>query len=760
MQLKSTFLFLYFVLLFSASAWAQNLFKGRVLDAQTKQPLPGANITLKEGSLTVTDSIGNFMFKDERESVEIAVSSVGYQTKIQTLRMDEFLEIYLELGDFELDEIVVRAYEENTSLSKVPTAVLTLQNRELNRFDNTSLLPALNTLPGVRMEERSPGSFRLSIRGSTLRSPFGVRNVKMYWNDLPLTDAGGNTYLNSLDFNNIQNLEVIKGPAASLYGAGTGGVILLGNPRQISKENSWQISSILGDYGLRGINGSLELNSLTNQTRLMYAHQQADGYREQSKMRRDVFNLQNILKASEHRTLAFNLFYSDLYYQTPGGLTLAQLNANPRQARPATPTLGSAVSQKAAIYLKTLYAGISQTYKFNAQWQNRTALYFTQNQVDNSAIRNYEKRIEPGFGGRSTTTYTFGKAKVNFGAEFQYGFNNTRVFGNRQGQLDTLQTDEEIKTWQYLVFGQLDWDLARDFYLTIGASYNRLKYNYQLINQLPLTTNVRRFDPVLSPRVALLKQFLPNLSVYTSISAGFSPPTIAELRPSAGGFNNDLNPEKGWNYELGTRGSLWRKKVNWDIVFYQFDLQETIVIRRAPDGAEFFTNAGNTRQRGLEAMINVQLIQKNQGWLQSLSLFMNYTYQDFRFRNYQQNNDDFSGNWLTGAPPHILVTGLDISTRWGVYWHSTYHFTDRIPLNDANTFFAAGYRLLSSRLGYKILINNKLNLDFWLGINNALNENYSLGNDLNAVGNRFFNPAAPRNFFGGLQIKWIFGRNN
>ncbi|MBP3840434.1 MAG: TonB-dependent receptor, partial [Chryseobacterium sp.] len=55
------------------------------------------------------------------------------------------------------------------------------------------LLESLNLLPGSKMEERSPGSYRLSVRGSTLRSPFGVRNVKVYLDDFALTDASGNT---------------------------------------------------------------------------------------------------------------------------------------------------------------------------------------------------------------------------------------------------------------------------------------------------------------------------------------------------------------------------------------------------------------------------------------------------------------------------------------------------------------------------------------------------------------------------------------
>ena len=123
-----------------------------------------------------------------------------------------------------LEEVTIRSYEANRPILQVPASVGLVMNSDLQRFSNTSLVSALNNLPGIRMEERSPGSYRFSIRGSSLRSPFGVRNVKAYWNELPLTDPGGNTYLNQLDANAINQIEIIKGPGSSLYGAGTGGV--------------------------------------------------------------------------------------------------------------------------------------------------------------------------------------------------------------------------------------------------------------------------------------------------------------------------------------------------------------------------------------------------------------------------------------------------------------------------------------------------------------------------------------------------------
>src|SRR5580765_3494197 len=126
-----------------------------------------------------------------------------------------------------LNEVIVKAYEQNRKLMQVPASIAVINKTQLSHFNNTNILPALNSNPGIRMEERSPGSYRLNIRGSSLRSPFGVRNVKTYYNDIPYTDPGGNTYLNQLGYYNFNSIEIIKGPASSLYGAGIGGALLI-----------------------------------------------------------------------------------------------------------------------------------------------------------------------------------------------------------------------------------------------------------------------------------------------------------------------------------------------------------------------------------------------------------------------------------------------------------------------------------------------------------------------------------------------------
>ncbi|HZX57184.1 MAG TPA: Plug domain-containing protein, partial [Mucilaginibacter sp.] len=149
-----------------------------------------------------------------------------------------------------LSQVTVKGYLIEQAVLSVPASVSVLSPAQLQMQPGASLVPALNTVPGVRMEERSPGSYRLSIRGSLLRSPFGVRDVKIYYDDMPLTDAGGNTYLNAIDVNSVQELEILKGPDGSLFGANSGGVVL------ISPVNRYNDSSYLsggistGSYGL------------------------------------------------------------------------------------------------------------------------------------------------------------------------------------------------------------------------------------------------------------------------------------------------------------------------------------------------------------------------------------------------------------------------------------------------------------------------------------------------------------------------------
>jgi iron complex outermembrane recepter protein len=660
-----------------------------------------------------------------------------------------------------LEGVTIRAYEADRPLLEVPASVGLIVQSDLARFSNTSLVSAVNSLPGIRMEERSPGSYRFSIRGSSLRSPFGVRNVKVYWNNLPMTDPGGNTYLNQLDANSISQIEIIKGPGSSLYGAGTGGVILLQSP-QLKNETSLTGSWLSGSYGLRSYQLAFNQGTENSNHHVSYQHQQADGYREQARMVRDQLNSTFSFSLGEKEKLETTIFYTDLYYQTPGGLNEAEFNANPRQARPAAGTQPSAVSQQAGVSLLSFYTGISHQYQFSKKLHNRTGVYGNFVQFENPSIRNYERRLEQNLGARSVTDFTFDvggwKTKLYGGGEFMRGYSPVKNYQNLQGYPGLLQGDDEIRTLQYSVFGQGELSKG-SWIITGGLSANWVSYRLLRLSDLPVVPQETTYKPVLTPRLAVLRKLNDAFSLHANASWGFSPPTLAEVRPSNGIFNTDLKSEKGMQLEAGARGYFINRKFFVDAALYHFALDETIVVRRDTDGADYFVNAGATNQNGAEVLLNWQPSLSISA-LSAFKVWTGITLTHYHFKDYEKDNVSYSGNDLTGVPKHVYTGGIDLTLRNGIYWHVTMNYTSSLPLNDANTAFANSYTLLGSRLGYKISSLKKMPIDIYAGADNLLDETYSLGNDLNAAGGRYFNAAARRNFYVGLRFDLALARRN
>lgn len=142
----------------------------------------------------------------------------------------------------------------------------------------------------------------------------------MYWNGIPLTDANGNTYFNEVAFNHVGKIEVIKGPSGSMYGAGTGGVVLLTSPLLKDKGKHFIFQSAIGSYGMFANDGSYSSSTDKSNSFISFSRQQSGGYRDHTNMRRDVINYAGILFISPEQNISANIFYSDLYYQTPGVL--------------------------------------------------------------------------------------------------------------------------------------------------------------------------------------------------------------------------------------------------------------------------------------------------------------------------------------------------------------------------------------------------------------------------------------------------------
>ena len=656
-----------------------------------------------------------------------------------------------------LQNVTITAFASGTKWKEVPAAVSLINSNQLSILNNTSLVPVLNTVPGVRMEERSPGSYRLSLRGSLLRSPFGVRNIKIYWNDIPLTDAGGNTYLQLIDINQLQSIEIIKGPASSLYGANTGGAVILhsGETNPIQKK-SFHASLGTGSYGLFNEQATWKYSNKFFSSTLQQTHISSNGYRQQSALRRDAIKWDVDWKINAKEKLSFIAFYTDLYYQTPGGLTQKQMDSLPTQARPHVGQVPGSVEQKAAVYNKTLFTGISLQSIINNHFDNTTSVTLNHTGFTNPFITNYEKRNEWNVAGRSSFKYHFEKNDYHFqwitGAEWQNNNASIDDYGNRKGVIDTVQFKDKVKAIQSFVFSQLSLQLKGNWLFQLGASYNQQLYTYKRLTDISQNENkTNKALSLLAPRLSILYKLNKDVSIYAIAAKGFSAPATAEVHPSSGSFNDSLHGEYGWNYELGFKGTLIHNRLLFDVSTYSFGLKDAIIRKGTNDNSEVYINAGSTKQKGLEFWLKGLLIKADHGFISSLSIWNSFSYQPYLFDNYKPSGKNYSGNKLTGVPRNINVSGLEVTSNKGMYLNIMLNNTSSIPLTDANDAFSKAYSLMQCKLGYQQKTKNFI-YHISVGVDNLLNETYSLGNDINAFGKRFFNPAPKRNFFAGLAV--------
>ena len=646
-------------------------------------------------------------------------------------------------------EVIVTGY----SLQKSPASVDTLQ--PLLHQPSFTLVSGLNTLPGVRMEERSPGSYRLSIRGSLLRSPFGVRNIKIYLDDFPLTDAGGNTYLNVLDASSISSMEIWRGPYGSLYGANTGGVVRIRSYEKKDTSNV-NVSVTGGSYGLFHQNIRVQQKWKKHFFTVNQAYQRSDGYREQSALKRQFYQASyhvDYIKGMQLKALAF---YSDLWYQTPGGLTLQQYQNNPQAARPAAGNRAGAEQQHAHVRNKMIYTGIAHEAKLGKHWRHVISVFTSQNNFVNPAIATYETRKETTYGTRTYLETSGAKSQRftwnwNVGLEWQKTKALISNYGNNSGARDTLQSQTDLNARQYFLFTQFSSTILGRLIVEAGLSFNNYRYMYRSKN-LNEAWTTQQFKPQLLPRLALSYKIREQLLWRVSISKGYSSPTIAEIRPNDNIVHEDLQPEYGWNYETGLR--FLTKRLQADIAVFYYELKQAIVSRSDVNGAQYFVNSGGTKQPGLETKLTYQLLQKRlHGLIRSVELKNSFTYYVFSFDQYKIGTDDYSGNRLTGVPRTTVITTMYIDLPKGLYVYVQYNHTSRISLNDANTAFASSYHLVQTKFGRNFTVKQNT-MGLYIGVDNLLNQQYSLGNDLNAFGGRYYNAAPLRNFYFGAAYRF------
>ena len=648
-----------------------------------------------------------------------------------------------------ISEVVIDGYRKpqkllNTTQSAAVTSPLIISQSSPNR-----MLESFNLLPGAKMEERSPGSYRFSVRGSTLRSPFGIRNVKMYLDDFLLTDVSGTTYLNRLDPALISKAEVLKGPQGGEFGAVTGGTVLL----KTQRNDVVEVALHAGSYGLFKENINVSETLGDHSLQIFQSFAVSDSYREQSAMKRANFFLQDRWKYSEKGDLNFLLFYSDLKYETPGGLTLAQMQENRRQARPGNNAQPGVVQQNSGIDNQYLLAGISHKYSFSPSFSHFIVVQSGFSGINNPFITNYEKKHENNFSGR--THFNFEKQSENWFLQtrtgIEGGYNSTllRNFTNNSGTRGNAMNFTEVSSSSGFVFLSQKAVFKDRFFIDAAVSANFMKYDWK--NIFPAAgSGSATFETQILPDLGAVWMITPDFSLRGKLGKGNSYPTLEEFRASDQVINPDLKSELGWNKEVGIR-KQFGNFLFAEVSAFDFRLKNAIVRKQNENGDEYFTNAGGTVQKGLEFILETKKFTINSNILNSVKLYFSGSLYDFTFQDYLHDGNDYSGNKMTGVPAKSLQSLMNIQLFNFMNIEYGNYFTSAFPLNDTNAVHAEEMIVGNLTARFSVPVQKK-NLNFYAQIQNIYNDDLVLGYDINAFGGRYYNPSAERNFAFGASF--------
>jgi len=662
----------------------------------------------------------------------------------------------LSLSVQQIPEIVVSDFDYSKPLLQRDGPASHIPESMGQRFPNRSIAYRLNTRAGVTVQERAPSSYRISIRGSSLRSPFGVRNVKVYWNGMPFTRANGVTPLQLLDPEMIGRTDILKGPMGSRFGAGNGGVLFFHRPAH--QHTGLDVGSTQGSYGLNRHHLHYRDTFQSGRIWLAHARQAWDGYRDHSAMQRQNTIAHMEWTPDDRQELSFSIFHSNLFYELPGGLTREQMMMNPRAAR------AGAESQNSSIDRSSTYFSGQHRMQWSKHWKSQAVIYLRTHQFDHPFILDYKQETGYGLGGRWSIQgqQQWGRHRFEFtaGMELQSEQTTAANFGNRNGQRDSLRFLDDLSVQTGFLYQEVRWKPSQRWTLTAGLSQNRSAYAIDRATAAgarPAQSGGDRYPIYLLPRIALQFQPNPQSTLFAHWSRGASIPTLSEVRTNEGSINRSLRPERGQNLEMG--GRLHHSRIQLNGSVYYFRLSETITNYTNPQGVVLFQNAGATDQWGAELEWKWQLLPWTHAMMADLHIQQALTYQSFQFRDYMRNDEDYSGNALPGVTPYTVFTQVYAESKMGIYTSISHRWTDRLPLNDANSVYQASIHFLTARLGYQFSLGPRLSGDLFAGIDNILDQSFSFGNDLNAFGQRFFQPAPGRNYYGGIRLQYTLPPN-
>lgn len=705
-------------------------------------------------------------------------------------------------GDIEEVKIHARAKvnKEREEFKRHAQSTETLSEYELNRNNPNLIEQSLSNIAGVQVEKRTIfGGQRIVVRGYGNDQKFNNWGIKMYWNNIPLTNADGITILDDVNFGFINNIEVIKGPAATLYGGGSGGAVRLYSRPSTKRGTSISEEFMTGSFGLFQTSTSITDVSDGHSITANYGHIGTDGYRPHGKSIKNFLNINGEVKLNQKQKLTLLASHGNSLEQVSGQISFEDYYNGIDNGNQAY------IRRGAKTKFVTTRVGLGHIWDINKNLSNSTTVFYTGTTSDRIAAGAYETYSAPNYGLRSVFNYSKDwdnfKSQTEFGIELQqsrslitnYRFKSVSIdeepiirplydgsyFKNLNNQSNYFAVEKlTYKPWELMFLA--------------GLSINEISYTRNDMLALPglfiiggvdrYNKNLsfdKKFKAVATPHFALQKTW-QNQIFNLSYSEGYNAPTSAtSFITGLNQTNNDLIPEKAKMWDLSVQGLLANTAIDYQFSLFSINVKDKLTqLRGVIPNAEltpysYWSNTGDQENKGLEMSAGYVYTPKS-SFLSKIRPFVSYTYNDFKYSNFKTYlasapTADYSGNNVVGVPKTKISLGLDFDTRIGLYWQNTYSYMGSVYSDFANGTKVNSFGLLNSKIGYRYSFY-KFDMDLFVMGNNLTSQiNYTFlfyGNSINDSdndnqynGNTFtdVNPGPNKAyFFTGFHVKYNF----
>jgi iron complex outermembrane receptor protein len=651
---------------------------------------------------------------------------------------------------------------------------------------------AINTnVTGVSMQRRSiSGGQQFNIRGygngvrgtNGPQSNFDGQGYKVYLNGIPVTDAEGITVMDDIDFGSIGSVEVVKGPAGTLYGQAIAGVVSLRTVRPPAGKTAIGQETTVGKFGLLRSTTSLQLGTSHSSLLLNYGYQESDGYMAHTASTKRFANAVGEFQLNERQSLNFYAAHANSYDERGGELTIEQYNNGDYSGNPAY------IKNGAHSRVASFRGGIGHTYRFNASIANNTTLFGTAMATDASSAGGWTDKNPVNYGLRSTVDMRFVvgnsttisgitgmETQTQYAEVLSYSMGNNPVDPGGQNIITGLRSNQYTRSAVLNYFTEWTLAMPHDVSLTagIGNSEMRIELNDRVYAANKPAYFSRKFANMLAPHVALNKVFSKALSLYAAYSTGYKSPVSAYFFipyatanntgiPGTGIVNTGLKPEKGTQYEIGSKGSLLNDKFSYQLAIFQTLFENKMAAVPYTVGNttlySYVVNSGRQNNRGVELAVACTMADKAVGAVRYLRPFANGTYSDFKYEDYIFQGTNYNGNRVAGVPKFTANAGLDLGLAGGLYANFTYSYKDPVYLTLAQkeSERTTAYNLLNAKAGIRQTVSQHVSLDAFVGANNLAGIQYYNMIFVNQLPDAYLPAPKGRYYFGGVNLKYIF----